>query len=187
MSLSDEPAPNHPPSDHGSPEDHSSAQDHSPSDASPPARDRRQLLWGLGLEVGFYLLFGLSLAAYRLTVDASSDPSLSAWGLALKTAGGVVMAGVLFLGPALLFFAVPALFYNSLRTVARKTHLWGALVLGTALTGAFLYGFATSPPIPANAQFGVGLGFATLIAGALFVLLVGVVATLHVVGNWLDQ
>jgi heme/copper-type cytochrome/quinol oxidase subunit 3 len=138
-----------------------------------------------------YVVFTFLLAGYRLTVDPSVYPSapadLSSSGLALKTAGLALMTGFLLLAPALFVLAAPALKYESLRRAARRTHLWGAALLGLTTVGAFAYQHAAYPPVPANAQSPIGLFFAALAAGIFSLVLIGVAVVIHVAGRWLGD
>jgi polyferredoxin len=76
----------------------------------------------------------------------------------------------------------PTLLYSRMHEKAIRTHAIGALTVGLGLTGVFGY-FVGVPPIPRNAQAGIGLLLFSAAGLVLYLLVLGTTVVQHVWGS----
>jgi len=155
-----------------------------PSRADAPASwgqywVRMGLLSGLGAPLGTAIL----VSGYWICVGPPSSIRETGSELARQTLS--ILGNPFFFGLVGVFALLlwgPTLLYSRMHEKAIRTHAIGALTVGLGLTGVFGY-FVGVPPIPRNAQAGIGLLLFSAAGLVLYLLVLGATVVQHVWGS----
>lgn len=157
---------------------------------SAPSRMDAPVSWGrswirLGLLAGLGALLGtmLLVSGYWAYVGPPSSISETGPELARQTLTTLANPAVLglFGGFAVLLW-IPTRVYSRLHGSAIQVHVFGTLGVWLGLTGLFS-GFVGVPPIPKNAQAGIGLFLYSIAGFLLYLVVLGATALGHISGG----
>ncbi|MFB6273731.1 MAG: hypothetical protein ABEL51_12630 [Salinibacter sp.] len=151
-----------------------------------PSRMDAPVSWGrswirLGLAAGLGALLGTTLlvSGYWAYVGPPSSISETGPELALQTLGTLANPAFFgFVGGFVVLLWAPTRLYARMSEAAVRIHVTGTLVVGLGLIAVFC-GFVGVPPIPRNAQAGIGLFLYSIAGLLLYLLVVGATALAH--------